>query len=172
VLEYAKKYEDELKKIFLEIAFDPYYKYECYGCYFERLELPDNTCEANHFVSIYNNNIIGLINYKIKRIENFAYGLHIVHFGGKDASNNYIFGKDIMTSINDIFEKYSFNKLSFDVIRGNPVEKTYDKLIINYGGRIVGIREEEIKLMDGKIYDIKEYEILSRNYYSNKISKK
>jgi hypothetical protein len=55
--------------------------------------------------------------------------------------------------------------LSFDAIIENPIEKTYDKLVLKYGGKIVGIREKEINLVDGKYYDIKEYEILAEKYF-------
>jgi hypothetical protein len=64
-----------------------------------------------------------------------------------------------------MFEKYRFNKLNFTVVRGNPIEKTYDKLIKRYNGRIVGIKEQETKLIDGKLYDMKEYEILASHYF-------
>lgn len=125
MLEYAKKYEDRLREMFFDIAFDQFYRFEEYA----------------------------------------VYGLHIIHFGGSCASNRYVFGKDVMTAIRDIFEKYRFNKLNFTVVRGNPVEKTYDKLIKRYNGRIVGIKEQETKLIDGRLYDVKEYELLAERYF-------
>jgi hypothetical protein len=79
----------------------------------------------------------------------------------------------VITAIKDIFEKYRFNKLNFTVARGNPIEKTYDKLIKRYNGRIVGILEQEARLIDGRLYDVKEYELLADRYFGrNKINGK
>jgi hypothetical protein len=165
MLEYAKKYEDKLRELFIDIAFDPFYMFEQYMTYREIFKLPDETYNSNHFVSVHNNNILGMIGYQIKRPENSVWGLHIIHFGGPQAPNAYIFGKDAMTAVKDIFEKYRFNKLTFTVVQGNPIEKTYDKLIKRYNGRIVGISEQETKLLDGRLYDVKEYEILADRYF-------
>jgi hypothetical protein len=165
MLEYAKKYEDKLKALFLDTAFDSFYQFQNCNVYVDAFELPKDTWNSNHFVSVYNNDVLGMIAYQIKRQDNAVYGLHIIHFGGPEAPCRYIFGKDIITAIRDIFEKYRFNKLNFSVVRGNPIEKTYDKLVKRYNGRIVGIREQETRLIDGQLYDIKEYELLANRYF-------
>ena len=51
------------------------------------------------------------------------------------------------------------------MIIGNPIEKSYDKMINKYGGRIVGIYKEDVKLIDGEYYDKKLYEILASEYF-------
>jgi hypothetical protein len=167
MLEYAKKYEDKLRELFFDIAFDPFYQFEQMAVYRDTFELPKDTWSANNFVSVYDGNILGIVGYQIRRIENAVNGLYIAHFGGPQAAGHYIFGKDIITAIKDIFEKYRFNKLNFTVVRGNPIEKTYDKLIKRYSGRIVGVREQETKLLDGRLYDVKEYEILAERYFTS-----
>ncbi|MDR2095741.1 MAG: hypothetical protein LBP76_09530 [Treponema sp.] len=168
MLEYAKKYEVKLKELFFDIAFDPFYRFEAYMCYRDVFSLPENTYNSHHFVSVHNNDILGMISYEIKRPENSVWGLHIIHFGGPNASCPYIFGKDVMTAVKDIFEKYHFNKLNFSVVIGNPVEKTYDKLVKRYNGRVVGTKEQETRLMDGCLYDVKEYEILAGGCFNGK----
>jgi hypothetical protein len=168
MLEYAKKYEDKLRELFLNTSFDPFYRFSYCMCYRDVFELPKDTWNSMPFVSVYNDSILGMIEYKIKRPENAVWELFLVHFGGKDALCPYIFGKDVITAIKDIFEKYHFNKLNFSVVQGNPIEKTYDKLIRRYNGRIVGIKEQETRLIDGKIYDIKEYELLAERYFMKK----
>jgi hypothetical protein len=169
MLEYAKKHEDKLKALFLDVAFDPFYQFENCNVYVDTFELPKDTWNSNHFASVYNNEILGMIGYQIKRQDDAVYGMHIIHFGGPDALHRYIFGKDVITAIKDIFEKYRFNKLNFSVVIGNPVEKTYDKLVKRYNGRIVGIREQETRLIDGQLYDMKEYEILASRYFNKRI---
>ena len=52
----------------------------------------------------------------------------------------------MLRAISDIFERFNFRKLSCAVVIGNPIEKTYDKLVPKYGGRIVGLEKEEVKL--------------------------
>jgi len=172
MLEYAKKYEEQLKQLFYNTSFDPFYQYEQFMPYRETLKLPDDTYNANHFVSVYGDDILGMVAYQIKRVENLIWGLHIIHFGGKKSKHNFIFGSDVMTALKDVFEKYGFNKISFCVAIGNPVEKTYDRLIKRYNGRIVGIRKQETRLIDNKLYDVKEYEILAEEYFNSDIYKR
>ena len=71
-------------------------------------------------------------------------------------------------ALKDIFEKFHFRKLIFSVVIGNPIEKTYDRMIQKYGGRIVGIQRQQVKLIDGQFYDVKMYEILSDDYFGRK----
>ena len=83
-------------------------------------------------------------------------------------SNNKItFGKDLMKALKDIFEVYKFQKINFSVIIGNPIEKSYDRMIMKYGGRIVGVYKNDVKLIDGLYYDRKIYEILASEYFSS-----
>ena len=80
----------------------------------------------------------------------------------------FTFGKDLLQVLKDIFKKFAFNKLSFEVVVGNPVESFYDKIVSQHGGRIVGTHKQDTRLMDGKLYDIKHYEILKENYFGAK----
>jgi hypothetical protein len=61
------------------------------------------------------------------------------------------------------------NKLSYCVVIGNPIEAKWDKLTKEFGGRVIGIKEQDVVLQDGKLYDIKEYEILARDYFNKRI---
>jgi hypothetical protein len=169
MLEYAKKHEDKLRELFFDVAFDLFYQFEQLVSYRDTFELPKDTWAANNFVSVYDGNILGIVGYQIRRVENAVYGLYIVRFGEPEAPHRYVFGKDVMTAIKDIFEKYRFNKLNFTVVRGNPIEKTYDKLINRYNGRIVGVREQETRLIDGRLYDVKEYELMADRYFIREI---
>jgi RimJ/RimL family protein N-acetyltransferase len=66
--------------------------------------------------------------------------------------------------ITDLFNKNGFNKINFCVAIGNPAEKMYDKIVRKYGGKIVGIFKNDVRLWDGKIYDTKHYEILKEEF--------
>jgi hypothetical protein len=73
--------------------------------------------------------------------------------------------KDLITCVKGIFEKYGLNKCSFSVVIGNPAERMWDKLALNFGGRIIGYRQEDVCMEDGKLHDVKEYEIMAKNYF-------
>ena len=99
----------------------------------------------------------------------YAHNLRIINFEEKP---NFLFSKDLKEFIIDVlFLKFRFNKLQFTCVVGNPIEKTYDRFIIKYGGRIVGIYEKDVRLVDNKIYDLKLYEI-TREAVLSKLSKR
>ena len=77
----------------------------------------------------------------------------IINFSDKKIT----FGKDIGQALDEIFTKYNFRKLKFSVVVGNPIEKSYDKLIHEYCGRIVGTFKDHTRLIDNKNYDEKFY---------------
>jgi RimJ/RimL family protein N-acetyltransferase len=70
--------------------------------------------------------------------------------------------------LDEMFTKYNFRKLEFSVVVGNPIEKSYDRLIYKYGGRIVGTYKKHTRLMDNKYYDEKLYEIFRDDYIKNR----
>ena len=66
------------------------------------------------------------------------------------------------------FEKFNFRKLNFSVVIGNPIEKSYDRMVKRFGGAICGYQRENVRLFDGKFYDEKLYEVLSEDYWRAK----
>ena len=167
MLDYAKKYETELVRLHHGIAFDPFYDFQQYGVYRETLELPNNTWDKHCFVSVLGTTILGYISYAIKRMDNYVSSVNIIHFGGKNSKGGIVFGRDVITAMKDVFEKYGFGKICFCVVIGNPIEKTYDKLIKRYGGRVVGVFKKDTRMIDGKLYDVKHYEIMAEEYFAS-----
>jgi hypothetical protein len=163
LIEYAKKYEQELRSIFYNLNFDLFYKYAFLHPWRDDFELPVSTYDYHSFVSHDKNQIIGFIAYNINRITDSVSRIQIVNFNKK---YSYIFGKDAIICMKNVFEVFNFRKINFDIVIGNPIEKTYDKLILRYGGRIVGVKKEDVKLIDGKYYDLKQYEIFREDYFS------
>lgn len=113
------------------------------------MTIDDSTWGRHQFVSIKNNEIIGYISYSVNRRCNYAHSLSIMNF----TDDKMTFGMDIGQALQDIFEKYNFSKLNFCVVIGNPIEKSYDKMIKKYNGRIVGIFKNDVKLIDKKYGD-------------------
>lgn len=161
MLEPAIKYRDQLDSIQYDIWFNDKYKYFNSGTYYGGIQIDDNTWNKHQFVSVLNDEVIGYIEYSISREDNNVHSLGIINF----SDNKITFGKDLGKALKDIFEKYKFRKLNFSVVIGNPIEKSYDKMIKKCGGRIVGTYRENCKLIDGEYYDEKLYEILASEYF-------
>ena len=165
MLDIALKYKDELQKLYINTWHQEKYKYYNFDSYWSNPTLRENTWDAHEFVSVdKSGNVIGFIHYEVNRITISVCGLGIINF----TDNMFTFGKDVLQAIKDIFEKYNFHKLSFSVVIGNPIEKTYDKLVAKYGGRIVGTEKQHTMLYDHKYYDVKRYEILREDYMKTK----
>lgn len=164
----AFNYSEELKEKMASIWFDEKYKYYNFDTYYTALVIDEETWNRHQFVSLDNvGNIIGYISYNVNRQTYNCYGLAIINF----TENKYVFGIDLGQALTDIFEKFKFRKLNFSVVIGNPIEKSYDKIINRYGGRIVGVYKQETKLIDGEYYDEKLYEITREDYLKSIKSK-
>ncbi len=161
MLDIAGKYEEKLQKIFANITFDNKYMFMSGCSYREKYKSVESTWDTHEFVSVDSNkNVIGYITYQISREDQKVYGLQIINF----SDNKTLFGIDLMKCLDEIFTKFRFRKLRYCVFVGNPIESTYDRFTNKYGGRIVGIEKEECRLIDGKLYDMKIYEIFRDDY--------
>ena len=162
MLKPAIKYREQLEKFQVETWFSDKYKYWNSSVYYDALQVDESTWCKHQFVSVVNDEVIGYIEYSIARAENNVSSLSIINF----SDNKIAFGRDLRKALKDIFEFYHFQKINFSVIIGNPIEKSYDKMIAKYGGRIVGIFKNDAKLIDGQYYDRKTYEILADDYFN------
>jgi hypothetical protein len=168
LLDLAINYEEVLIYKLRQTWFQDKYKYYNFFTYFLDFKADNDSWNKHQFVSIdKNGDVVGFISYDIDRVAHNCHSLSIINF----TDNITIFANDLKQVLTDIFEKFKFNKLKFSVVIGNPIEKSYDKIIGKYGGKIVGVEEKEVKLFDGEYYDVKLYEIHRSNYNSNKIKK-
>lgn len=165
MLDSARKYKEELKGKLLDIWYDDKYKYYFSSNWHREHTLPDDDWEKMCYVSLdKDSNILGYISYMIDRNVNSAHSFGAINF----SDNKATFGTDLCKVIDDIFCKFNMERLEFYVVRGNPIEKSYDKMVTKYGGRVIGIRRKVAKLIDNQIYDDKIYEILREDYLKNK----
>jgi len=165
MLEVANRYEQELQELFMNTWHNEKYMFYNSNTYYDLYKKQTTTWNAIEFVSKDSEgNIIGYIGYDINRTSDAVGGLSIINF----TDNKITFGRDLITALTDIFEKFNFRKMNFSVIVGNPIEKSYDKIISKYGGCVVGIKKEHCRLIDGKYYDLKMYEIFKSDYEKNK----
>lgn len=167
MLDLAIKHKEELQKKLVDTWFTDKYKFVHANTYCEKEKIEDNTWNKHQFVSVdKDGNVIGYIRYNVSRSDNSCNGLCIYNF----SDNKVIFGMDLGHALQDIFDKFKFRKLTFCVVVGNPIEKSYDKMIKKYNGRIIGTWRKEFKLYDGEYYDKKSYEILREDYLESKKS--
>ena len=158
----AQLYEEDLNSLFIGIWFDEKYKYWNAGAHYDKFEVEDTTYNKHQFVSVNSktDQVIGYIGYDVDRVSQVVSCFNIINF----TDNKFIFGKDVMQAVDDIFRMFKFYKIEFNVVVGNPAEKIYDKFIKLYGGKVVGIFHSRIVLIDGKRYDMKYYELTRNNY--------
>lgn len=152
----AQLYTEELKRKFLEIMYDDKYKYY-FGGWSSELTLDTDNWNNHSFVILDKKEVIGYIAYSIDRRTDNVSSLQIINF----SNNKYLFGKAVYKVMEDIFNYFKFHKINFGVYVGNPAEKIYDKFINKYGGRIVGIYTDDVRLIDGTWCDYKIYEIFN-----------
>ena len=161
MLDVAIRHREELIERFRAVWFDEKYKYWNCTNYYEEWDVVESTWNRHQFVSLgKQGKMIGYIGYHIDRANDFVYGLNIINF----TDNKITFGLDGGQAIKDIFEKYHFRKINFSVVVGNPIEKTYDRMIERYGGTFCGYQRRNVKLIDGQFYDEKLYEIFDDEY--------
>ncbi len=75
-----------------------------------------------------------------------------------------LFLKDLVRLYERLFERYHFNKVRFQVARGSEAEPVYDRFVRVYGGRVVGVAKNELKLGEFS-FDMKLYEVTHEDYY-------
>ena len=151
---YEKEITDQMRLVFL----DSEYKYYFVGYRF----LDENfiTQDSVHYVSVNDYGVvIGYFFTELSRDENDVKSVGVIRFI-KDKEWDVMFSKDLGNFLIELTEV--FRKIEFSVIIGNPIEKSYDKLVKRFGGRIVGTFTKTCRLKDGRYYDEKWYEIFPK----------
>ena len=168
MLDSAFKYEEQLRMQLLDTWYDEKYMYYHCSQYHELYQSPspnDGDWNGRRFVSLdKDGNLLGLITYSIDREYEIVSNFGAINF----TENKVVFGRDLIQVIDDIFCKFNIRKIEFFVIKGNPIERSYDRLIAQYGGKIIGTRRQHCKLMDGNYYDDKLYELFREDYIATK----
>lgn len=168
MLKNAYLYEDEIRRNLHEVWYDPKYQYYFSGAYHNEFMLTrGDSADWSYraFASVNTDGkVAGLIDYCIDHEVGMANRLGAINF----TDDRFPFARDLRTAVDDIFVKFGLNKLEMEVMIGNPVERTYDRLVPRYGGRIVGIKKETLRDMSGKLCDIKMYEIMRDDYLRTK----
>lgn len=165
MLKNAMLYKEELLRKYQEVMYDLDYIYYSGGTGNCNLMIPENTYEKHCFASVdKNDNVIGYIAYNVDFAAKSCYNFGAISF----ERGNVNYTKDLLRAIDDIFRKYKMNRLDFYCILDNPIRTTYQKLIEKYGGRVVGVLEDNSMLLDGKIHSSIMFELKAMSYLSKK----
>lgn len=165
MLKNAMCYKEELQRKFQEVFYDLDYIYYSGGTGNYNLMIPENNFEKHCFASVdKDNNIIGYIAYNVDFAAKSCYNFGAISFN----RGNLVFTKDLLRAIDDIFRKYRMNRLDFYCFIDNPIRVTYQKLVEKYGGRVVGILEDNAMLLDGKLHSSIMFELKAMSYLAKK----
>jgi hypothetical protein len=167
MLKPAYIFKDKLQEIYNSVIFNNKYKYYNNSNYWNyELKLSNDSWNNIEMVSVDSkDNILGFFQASISRESDKISSIGIINFYDK----NIVFSRDLYNFLVDLFEKYNFRKIEWNVVVGNDAEKLYDRIIAKYGGRVVGVEEKSTKLIDGLYYNVKYYEIFKENFERSRL---
>jgi len=124
------------------------------------LDVYPDSSEILQFVSVDDKDrVAGYFGCRINRETDTAYDLEIANFGDREG----VFTIDLADWFFLLYKTFGIKRVVWWVIAGNPAEKFYDRFIDFCGGRVVGIFKNDTKLRDGRLYDVKWYEIFTED---------
>ena len=158
----AQEYAQLLQEENVKAWYKPENMYWNGGAGDDDISLPDNNYEKHCFVSVNSeDDILGYISYIPDWDAMSVSDVCIISYRKKSVE----FAKDVYTAVCNIFEVYNMNRMEWHCYADNPVIRGYRKFIKRYGGRECGYRRQVVKLQDGKLHDIVEFEILRDEFY-------
>lgn len=101
--------------------------------------------------------LIGFLRYRIHWYNSCAHCFGLISFSNKP---NGIIGIDLRNEFKKIMNQYKVHRIEFRMIKGNPVEKHYQKFVEKYNGRIL-VLKDAIKDKYGQYHDDVTYEIIN-----------
>lgn len=160
MLALAIQYAPQLQEGYQSALLNDKYRFYWQGAtrsYFIPLEQSDSHKLQYVSVGAYGN-VLGFFECTLNRDTMTAYNITAMrftpHYEPEFAADMYRFVVDLL------FKQYGINRAVFNVIVGNPAERLYDGICNKYGGRVIGTFNQEAKLQDGKLYDVKYYEMM------------
>lgn len=159
MIKHAFLYRNALPRLLSEASLDLENKFYPENYWIYEGNIGNDDWGGHQFVSVDScDNIIGFFSVSIDRPCYYVHSFGVIRFE-KASKYNIMFAKDFKKIFEIFFKHYKYNKLDFSVCIGSPNEKMYDKFVNKYGGRIVGIKRKNFKLIDGTICDQKYYEL-------------
>lgn len=167
VFDYEKEIEDKFRAIWYDPAYHYYFGDDTRWT--PGLHRSENENAHRHcFASVdKDGKLIGYISYMLFSNTRLVSNFGAMNFGGSKA----VFAKDLMETVYNIFVKFGAKTFEFAVVRGNPAEDGYDKMIKRMNGRILCVRHNRALTMDGQPLDDKVYEVLREEFFQSQAYK-
>lgn len=158
MLQVAFPYESRIEIAKAKIYSNPRYIYSSFSSYINvgGPNLKDHWTHETYVSVDKDDNLLGYLSFGIDRDTRNAHAIYIVNF-----IKNPVFNIDLISFLRKL-KKYRM--ITFSVVVGSPHEKNYDKICQMLGGRVLCIKKKSIRLLDGKLYDEKQYEIENKDY--------
>lgn len=153
----AQRYRQQIQDKMLDTWYDPKYQYYFNGNYRRENIILDSCGETRQFASVdKDGKLLGFIQYTYDDNSGWAKFFGAISF---DNNKDMEFTFDLIRVIDDIFSKFSLNKIEFCCFAKNPAIKTYRSFIKRYGGVEIGTVRQSERLMDGFLHDSVLFEI-------------
>ncbi len=134
------------------------YKYFNVASYWDKFfTIEDSEWNKIVRVSVGDNKLLGYFSASVSRDDNSISSISILNFNLNTISLTFI--KDLKAFIDYLLDYKKFRKIDFSCVVDNPAMKLYDEFCKKYKGRVVGIRKDHVKLIDGTYCDLKLYEV-------------
>lgn len=171
MLDFAIRHRNRLQDRYLQTIDDPRFKFYHRSPAMEySLPIYPDSWEWVQLVSLTpDGDVGGYFGARLNRLTKTAYDMEMINFNGR----NEVFTADLFSFIDTLFCYYGMNRLVWNVIAGNPAERLYDRLTVDFGGRVIGVFKQDVMLSDGQLYSVKWYEAFKEDYYRelNRMSK-
>lgn len=167
MLDYAYFHQNELQECVRRTIYhkDLYFYFMCPGKFFS-IPIERDDWNSIQFVSVNpENKVIGFMAAYVDHRNNLIYNMDFINFLGQA---NFIFSKDAMLFLDELFLVRKFRKIMFNAISKNPAINMYRKFVKKYGGSEVGVMKENRLLTDGNYYDEVIFEVYRDKYIKSK----
>jgi hypothetical protein len=165
MLDFAIRHKDDLQKensaVMLNIDKNKYYVGSTWTPY--EMPIDPNNWDYLQLVSLspINGEVIGFLSANWGREIDSIKSLGLINYKDKC---NVEFSKDIIRFFYYMMCDLNAYKINWSVMKGNPIEKMYDKYCIEMGGRIAGTFKRNARLLDMTYVDEKFYEIFREDF--------
>ena len=157
----AKLYDGEIQRRLYEIWYDEKYQWYFGGLRRYEQQLYSGDCPLYAFAVLNDKDeLIGQIRYYVDTDARVAKRFGAINF----SDEKFTFALALQQVITDCFLKFGMNVVEWNVMCGNPIEESYDRICAKLGGHIVGVKHRRIPDIQGNLHDDKIYEILREDF--------
>ena len=156
----AAMYKDDIQKLSKQFFYsDKAFYYNGYP-----MTAPINVADSDEYGELFQYAIIdkdilvGYLSYRIRWYDSCAYAFGLFGFQNKP---NPVIGFDLYKELEKIIHQYKIHRIEFRMVKGNTVEKHYQRFVNKYGGREL-ILKDEVKDRYGNYHDCIIYEIINQ----------